>query len=96
MAHFGRSIVWRGRLSPSRLGNKPIRYLILDELDKYQNTKREAAAEALAEKRVITWGKEPLSGNYPRQLLWMGQLTAHSGRLKPDSAIMLFLSGLWQ
>lgn len=54
MAHLVIYMAWSG--SASRLGNKPIRYLVLDELDKYQGTKREAAAEALAEKRVITWG----------------------------------------
>ncbi len=58
MAHLTIYMAWSG--SASRLGNKPIRYLILDELDKYQNTKREAAAEALAEKRVITWGKRAI------------------------------------
>ena len=59
MAHFGLSI-WRGLGSPSRLGNKPPRYLILDELDKYENTKKRRPAEALAEKRVITWGKRAI------------------------------------
>lgn len=51
-------MAWSG--SAARLGNKPIRYLVLDELDKYQSSKREAAAEALAEKRVITWGKRAI------------------------------------
>lgn len=46
---------WSG--SVSRLGNKPIRYLILDELDKYKNPKNEATSEALAEKRTTTWGR---------------------------------------
>ncbi len=58
MAHLTIYMAWSG--FASRLGTKPIRYLILDELDKYQNTKREAAAEALAEKRVITWGKRAI------------------------------------
>lgn len=44
---------WSG--SVARLGNKPIRYLILDELDKYKNPKNEATSEALAEKRTTTW-----------------------------------------
>ena len=44
---------WSG--SVSRLGNKPIRILVLDELDKYQNPRKEATSESLAEKRTITW-----------------------------------------
>lgn len=44
---------WSG--SVSRLGNKPIRILILDELDKYKNPKNEASSESLAEKRTTTW-----------------------------------------
>lgn len=55
MAHLTIYMAWSG--SAARLGNKPIRYLVMDELDKYQASKREAAAEALAEKRVITWGR---------------------------------------
>lgn len=54
LAHLVIYMAWSG--SASRLGNKPIRYLVLDELDKYQSSKREATSEALAEKRVITWG----------------------------------------
>lgn len=54
MAHLVIYMAWSG--SASRLGNKPIRYLVLDELDKYQSSKRKATSEALAEKRVITWG----------------------------------------
>ncbi|MDL2268860.1 phage terminase large subunit family protein [Desulfosarcina sp. OttesenSCG-928-A07] len=46
---------WSG--SVARLGNKPIRYLILDELDKYKNVKNEATSESLAEKRTTTWGR---------------------------------------
>ncbi|NLC70298.1 MAG: hypothetical protein GX751_02935, partial [Desulfuromonadaceae bacterium] len=43
--------------SASRLANKPIRYLIEDELDKYPETSgsREASPMALAEKRTITY-----------------------------------------
>lgn len=55
LTHLTLHMAWSG--SPARLGNKPIRYLVMDELDKYQSTKNEAAAEALAEKRVITWGR---------------------------------------
>ncbi|MDE6735529.1 MAG: phage terminase large subunit family protein, partial [Desulfovibrio sp.] len=58
MSHLTIYMAWSG--SAARLGNKPIRYLVLDELDKYQGTKREAAAEALAEKRVITWGSRAI------------------------------------
>lgn len=55
LAHMTLHMAWSG--SASRLGNKPIRYLVLDELDKYQQIKKEATSEALAEKRVTTWGK---------------------------------------
>lgn len=43
--------------SPSRLANKPIRYLIFDETDKYPDTagKREADPLSLGEKRTITY-----------------------------------------
>lgn len=54
LIHTTIHMAWSG--SPSRLGNKPIRYLVLDELDKYQDTGKEARSEALAEKRVTTWG----------------------------------------
>lgn len=58
MSHLTIYMAWSG--SAARLGNKPIRYLVLDELDKYQGSKKEASAEALAEKRVITWGKRAI------------------------------------
>jgi phage terminase large subunit GpA-like protein len=43
--------------SPNRLANKPIRYLILDEIDKYPETsgKRETSSIALAEMRTNTF-----------------------------------------
>jgi phage terminase large subunit GpA-like protein len=44
---------WAG--SVARLGSRPIRLLILDEVDKYPESRREASPEALAEKRTITW-----------------------------------------
>jgi phage terminase large subunit GpA-like protein len=53
LQHMHIFLGWSG--SAARLGNKPIRYLVLDELDKYQGSKKEATAEALAEKRTITW-----------------------------------------
>lgn len=53
LAHMPIYLGWSG--SVSRLGNKPIRTLILDELDKYKNPKNEAASETLAEKRTTTW-----------------------------------------
>ncbi|MCX4310286.1 MAG: phage terminase large subunit family protein [Desulfovibrio sp.] len=53
LAHMPIYLGWSG--SVSRLGNKPIRTLILDELDKYQNPKNEASSESLAEKRTTTW-----------------------------------------
>lgn len=53
LAHMPIYLGWSG--SVSRLGNKPIRTLILDELDKYKNPKNEATSESLAEKRTTTW-----------------------------------------
>lgn len=53
LAHMPIYLGWSG--SVSRLGNKPIRTLILDELDKYKNPKNEASSETLAEKRTTTW-----------------------------------------
>lgn len=58
MANMPIYLGWSG--SVARLGNKPIRYLILDELDKYKNVKNEATSEALAEKRTTTWGRRRL------------------------------------
>lgn len=58
LSHLTIHMAWSG--SPARLGNKPIRYLVMDELDKYENNKKEAASEALAEKRVITWGNRAI------------------------------------
>lgn len=53
LKHMPIYLGWSG--SVSRLGSKPIRTLILDELDKYQNVAREADSQVLAEKRTITW-----------------------------------------
>lgn len=53
LAHMPIYLGWSG--SVSRLGNKPVRTLILDELDKYKNPKNEASSESLAEKRTTTW-----------------------------------------
>jgi len=53
LMHMPIYLAWSG--SVSRLGNKPIRVLILDELDKYKDPKNEATSEALAEMRVTTW-----------------------------------------
>lgn len=53
LTHMPIYLSWSG--SVSRLGNKPIRTLVLDELDKYKNPKNEASSESLAEKRTITW-----------------------------------------
>ncbi len=52
LMHMPIYLSWSG--SVSRLGNKPIRTLILDELDKYKNPKNEATSEVLAEKRTTT------------------------------------------
>lgn len=56
LAHMTIYLGWSG--SVSRLGNKPIRYLVLDELDKYQNPRNEASSESLAEKRTTTWRRK--------------------------------------
>ncbi|RKY08153.1 MAG: hypothetical protein DRP56_04575 [Planctomycetota bacterium] len=55
LAHMPIYIGWAG--SAASLGNKPIRHLILDELDKYVETanRREADPISLAEKRTITY-----------------------------------------
>lgn len=58
LAHTTIYMAWSG--SAARLGNKPIRYVVMDELDKYQSSSKEASAEALAEKRVITWGRRSI------------------------------------
>ena len=44
LLHMPIYLGWSG--SVSRLGNKPIRILILDELDKYKNPKNEASSES--------------------------------------------------
>lgn len=43
---------WSGPVS--RLGNRPIRILVLDELDKYRNPENEASSRSLVEKRTMT------------------------------------------
>lgn len=53
LRHMSIYLGWSG--SVARLGNKPIRTLILDELDKYQDSRNEASSEALAEHRTTTW-----------------------------------------
>lgn len=53
LRHMPIFLGWSG--SVSRLGNKPIRTLILDELDKYQDNRKEASSESLAEQRTKTW-----------------------------------------
>ncbi|UQZ90682.1 terminase [Deltaproteobacteria bacterium Smac51] len=53
LKHMPIYLGWSG--SVSRLGSKPIRLLILDEMDKYANSSKEANSDALAEKRTITW-----------------------------------------
>lgn len=53
LKHMPIYLGWSG--SVSRLGSKPIRLLILDEMDKYAHSPREANSDALAEKRTITW-----------------------------------------
>ena len=55
LAHMVIYLGWSG--SVSRLGNKPIRILIMDEVDKYKDPKNEATSIDLAEKRTTTWEK---------------------------------------
>jgi len=55
----GVPVYWIGANSPGRLGAKPIRRLVLDEVDKYpQQTKREAGAAALARQRTKAFRKK--------------------------------------
>lgn len=55
LVHMPIFLAWAG--SPARLANKPIKYVIFDETDKYPDTasKREADPISLGEKRVITY-----------------------------------------
>ncbi len=46
-------MAWSG--SAARLGNKPVRYLVREEIDKWQNPKGEASSLNLAEARLTTW-----------------------------------------
>lgn len=58
----GSAVYWVGANSPGRLGSKPIRRLILDEVDKYpQQTKREAGAASLARQRTKAFKKKGLA-----------------------------------
>jgi len=60
-------VYWVGANSPGRLGAKPIRRLVLDEVDKYPNKfgggkeRREAGAAALAEQRTKTFRQKGLA-----------------------------------
>ncbi len=53
LRHMPIYLGWSG--SVSRLGSKPIRLLVLDEMDKYAHSTKEANSDVLAEKRTITW-----------------------------------------
>jgi len=54
LQHMPVYMAWAG--SASRLANKPIRYIVLDEVDKYPDAgKREAGPIKLAEKRKTTF-----------------------------------------
>lgn len=58
----GVPVYWIGANSPGRLGAKPIRRLILDEVDKYpKQTKSEAGAAALARQRTKSFRKKGLA-----------------------------------
>lgn len=67
LAHMTIWMAWAG--SASRLGNKPIKFLLLDEVDKYPATagKKEADPVSLAEKRTITyqWSRKVLMTSTP-------------------------------
>ena len=60
-------VYWMGANSPGRLASKPIRRLILDEVDKYprkfggDKERREAGAAALAEQRTKTFRQTGLA-----------------------------------
>lgn len=61
-------VYWIGANSPGRLASKPIRRLILDEVDKYpdkfgsnKKERREAGASALAEQRTKTFKQSGLA-----------------------------------
>lgn len=55
-------VYWIGANSPGRLGSKPIRRLILDEIDKYpKQTKSEAGAAALARQRIKSFRKKGMA-----------------------------------
>ena len=47
------NMAWSG--SPSRLGNKPARYLVCEEIDKWKNIKSEASSLELARRRTTTY-----------------------------------------
>jgi len=53
LRHMVIFVGWAG--SVARMGSRPVRLLILDEVDKYPESRKEASPEALAEKRTITW-----------------------------------------
>jgi len=58
----GSPVYWIGANSAGRLGSKPIRRLVLDEVDKYPGqTKSEAGAAALARQRVKSFRKKGLA-----------------------------------
>lgn len=58
----GAPVYWIGANSAGRLGSKPIRRLVLDEVDKYPaQTKSEAGAAALARQRVKSFRKKGLA-----------------------------------
>lgn len=53
LLHMSIYLGWFG--SVSRLGNKPIRILILNELGKYKDPRNETSSGSLAEERTTTW-----------------------------------------
>jgi phage terminase large subunit GpA-like protein len=58
----GGTVFWIGANSPGKLGGKPIRRLILDEVEKYpQQSKGEAGAAALARQRTKAFRKKGLA-----------------------------------
>lgn len=87
MAHMTIHMAWSG--SASRLGNKPIRYLVLDELDKYQNLKKETSSESLARKRTITWGRRSREWDISTPTVVNGPI--HTGFMQAEARLRYYV-----
>ena len=90
LAHMPIYLAWAG--SASRLANKPIRYVIFDETDKYPPVanKREADPIALGEKRAITYRYDhkiikistPSTENAP---IWRALMGNPEAKIQPEA-----------